>query len=141
MKFKSLIIGLLIGSAALAVPMSSVNMSPFGRDFVNAINVQAARQKLGLSQLGSVLTECTGACVALAGVDTYIFSNSSGSTTLELPDATISGLVIHVKNVNTGVLTINPVLAQTIDGHSDFGLNYRYQAIQHVSRGGDWWVF
>lgn len=67
MKFKSLLIGLLIGSAALAVPLSSVNFSPFGKDFVNAINIEAARQKLGLSFLGSEITELTNDVVAGPG--------------------------------------------------------------------------
>jgi hypothetical protein len=71
----------------------------------------------------------------------YYFANSASAISLTLPSAATDGITVHIKNVNTGILTINPVSAQTIDGQTSWGLNSQYQAITLVSQGGSWWVF
>jgi hypothetical protein len=85
----------------------------------------------------------TGTYTFVTGTDQYVFSNSNGATSVTLPDiSSIDGVVAYFKNLNTGVMTINPFSGvQFIDNNSAFALNAQYQSIQIVSQGGNWWVF
>lgn len=68
---------------------------------------------------------------------------ASGTCTLSLPaPSTMTGRVFRIKNVGTGVVTINVVGGSiNIDGASTFVFSVQYQAQDFISDGTQYWVF
>lgn len=65
----------------------------------------------------------------------------SGTITVTLPTSGVSaGEEIRIKNVGTGIITIDPQ-TQTIDGSTvDYVLGIQYSAITLVSTGSNWTI-
>jgi len=63
----------------------------------------------------------------------------SGNITITLPASGVSaGEEIRIKNVGTGIITIDPQ-SQTIDGSTaDYILGIQYSSITLVSTGSNW---
>jgi hypothetical protein len=58
-----------------------------------------------------------------------------------LPNAsTNTGRVIHIKNNGLGIITVNTVSGQTIDGSPNLTLNNQYQSKSLISDGANWIV-
>lgn len=65
----------------------------------------------------------------------------SGTTTLTLPDATGGNTNLYtVKNVGTGVVTVNTTSSQTIDGSLTITLSVQYTAVDLISDTNNWGV-
>ena len=75
-----------------------------------------------------------------AGNETYIICNSAGAFTVTLP-AVASSLekVYHIKNINTGVVTVDGNASETIDDQTTQILN-QYDAMHIVCDGSEWWI-
>lgn len=71
-----------------------------------------------------------------AGTD-YVYL-CSGTLTLTLPDAAANTNLYTVKNVGTGVVTVNTTSAQTIDGSSTAVMTIQYTAIDLISDTANW---
>jgi len=68
----------------------------------------------------------------------YIRADSLTPLTFTLPSAIgISGYQFEIKNINTGILTINTVLSQTIDNNLFLTLS-QYEMLRVVSNGVSW---
>jgi hypothetical protein len=62
----------------------------------------------------------------------------NGTFNVTLPAAT-AGMVVDVKNVGTGVVTVLPA-AGTIDGAANYPLSVQYQSVTVVADGTNWWI-
>lgn len=71
-----------------------------------------------------------------AGTD-YVYL-CSGTMTLTLPDATLNTNLYTIKNVGTGVITINTTSSQTIDGSLTITLPVQYTSVDVESDGAAW---
>ena len=77
---------------------------------------------------------------AISPLDTYVIANSASDITLDLPTAAIAeGREITIKNINTGVVTVDGDGSETIDDDTTQDLN-QYDAMKIVSDGTEWWV-
>lgn len=100
---------------------------------------------------GSVLVDLTVSGFAAIGTRFSIVSAGGGITAaagqlvlangtfnVTLPAVT-AGVVVDVKNVGTGVITVLPA-SGTIDGAGSFVLQLQYQSITLVADGTNWWI-
>lgn len=71
-----------------------------------------------------------------AGTD-YVYL-CSGTLTLTLPDATANTNLYTVKNVGTGVVTIDTTSSQTIDGSLTIVMPVQYTAVDLISDTANW---
>ncbi len=75
--------------------------------------------------------------------DYFILCNRSGAIILTLPTPT-AGRSLVIKDISGAAhinnITINPHVAETIDGSSSFVLNLDYGSIGIQSDGTNWWV-
>lgn len=62
----------------------------------------------------------------------------SGTTTLTLPDATTNTNLYTVKNVGTGVVTINTTSSQTIDGSLTIVMPVQFTSVDLISDSANW---
>jgi hypothetical protein len=68
----------------------------------------------------------------------YIFDNLSENYALILPTAIENKAKFTIKNKTNGTIYLQTVLDQTIDGHSDIGLNKKNMSITVISDGSNW---
>lgn len=71
--------------------------------------------------------------------DDYSISTASTSSTFTLPNASVYARTITVKNGGTGVLTVQGVSSQTIDGHPDIQLDPT-NAVTLIPKSGAWFI-
>lgn len=73
-----------------------------------------------------------------AGADDYVIHCTSGTFTVNLPTAVgITGKVYIIKNSGTGLITIDPNGAQTIDGVATYTMG-QAESVQVISTGSNW---
>jgi hypothetical protein len=89
----------------------------------------------GSSRVISVVTTNTTATLDSGTDYVYLASNTISIT---LPTASSNQSIYTVKNVGTGVITINTTSSQTIDGSTSIILPVRYSAVSLVSDGINW---
>ena len=66
--------------------------------------------------------------------------NASGTITLTLPPVSgIAGVTFNIKNVGTGIITINPYSTATIDGLSSISLANQYESLNITSDNTNWY--
>jgi hypothetical protein len=66
---------------------------------------------------------------------------ATGTFTVTLPTAVgNANVVIDIKNVSTGVVTVEGDGAETIDGAANYALVVQYQSITVISDGAAWWI-
>lgn len=76
-----------------------------------------------------------------AGATDYVINCTANTFTVSLPTAVgITGRVYVIKNSGTGVITVDPNGAQTIDGLSAYTLAVQYESITVMSNGANWIV-
>jgi hypothetical protein len=76
----------------------------------------------------------------LDAANLVVICNSASALTVNLPAAnTETGLHYHIKNINTGVVTVDPDGVETIDDLSTVTLN-QYDAIHIITDGTEWWI-
>ena len=64
---------------------------------------------------------------------------TTAALTLTLPSAVGNqGVMFNIKNISTGLVTINGVGGNTIDGQSSVGISTQYQSISLQSTNSDW---
>ena len=64
---------------------------------------------------------------------------TTAALTLTLPSAAGNqGVMFNIKNISTGLVTINGVGGNTIDGQSSVGISTQYQSISLQSTNSDW---
>src|SRR5262245_596513 len=72
-----------------------------------------------------------------AAINEFVLAN--GTFTVSLPTAVgIINTVINVKNMGTGVITVDPAGAETIDGQPTYVIAVQYQSLTLVSDGANW---
>lgn len=66
----------------------------------------------------------------------------NGTFTVALPSAATVGSnhVVHIKNIGTGAITIDPNGAQTIDGSATLVLTVQYDCLSICSDGSNWHI-
>ena len=83
----------------------------------------------------------TAAYTAIATDNTIICGAGNETFTITLPAvASSTGQVLHIKNVGTGIITIDGNAAENIDGAGTAVLTVRYECITIVCDGTDWWI-
>ena len=75
-----------------------------------------------------------------SALDTDYIYLASSTLTLTLPDASSATGRYTIKNVGTGIITINPVNGQTIDGLSSLSLSIEYTSVDLISDGNNWYI-
>ena len=66
-------------------------------------------------------------------------SCNNGTLTLTMPDATAGNTNLYtVKNVGSGVVTINTTSAQTIDGSSTIVMPVQFTSVDLISDTANW---
>lgn len=75
----------------------------------------------------------------LTSSDESIVCNSSSAFTVTLPAASGSGQTYSIKNINTGVITVEGDGVETIDGQANETL-YQYECMQLVDYASGKWV-
>lgn len=93
-----------------------------------------------LQQIISVTTVNTNYTAGTGDRDTLL-NWTGGSGTISLPDATPAGpgFYIHIRNSGSGVLTVNPLSPDTINGLTSLQFNINDSAFI-VSDGFNWWT-
>lgn len=77
--------------------------------------------------------------VDYAATDQYDIILGNGDLTVTLPDATdYNGLILTIKNIGTGTVTIATISSQTIDGDPTKSLTSQWQILSVVSNGTNW---
>ena len=67
--------------------------------------------------------------------------DSSSNITITLPQATINtNRQYKIKNINTGVVTIDANESETIDGQLTTTINNKYDAITLICDGTQWFI-
>lgn len=91
------------------------------------------------TSVASTVVAKTAAYSAADG-DVVLANASGGAFTVTLP-APASGVKVTVKNVGaTGIVTVGPHAAETIDGADHYVLPTQYLSRDFLSNGTDWWV-
>jgi hypothetical protein len=95
-----------------------------------------------LKAIGSTknVTQITGTDTLTPAQQGLIECNSATAITLNLPTASgNTGVSFSITNINTGTVTIDPNVAETIQGDATFDL-YQYENIVITSNGTNWTV-
>ena len=86
------------------------------------------------SQVTTVTAEYT---IVLS--DVFILCN--GTFTVYLPQAsTASGQKFYIKNIGTGIITVDGYNTETIDDATTATLESKYEAINVYSNGSEWFI-
>lgn len=76
----------------------------------------------------------------LSSTDGFVFA--TGTITLTLPSAIgLNGKTYYVKNVGSGIITIQTTAGQTIDGSSNAIIEFQNTLIGLVSNNANWFIF
>lgn len=76
----------------------------------------------------------------IAATDGFIFA--TGTITLTLPSAVgLGGKTYYIKNVGTGIITVQPQGGQTIDGNANAVIEFQNTLIGLVSNNANWFIF
>lgn len=90
-----------------------------------------------LNKSAITITENT----ALNQTNSLVISNSSSAITITLPTvASSSGLVLSIKNINTGIVTIDGNGSETIDGVTTIRLENTYDSVIIGCNGSAWFI-
>lgn len=121
------------------LPPVSVKVAASGtlhiRPTLKSVGISATEEPATLAPMITVTTAYT-----ILSTDYYILAD--GTFAITLPDAIgLAGKLFRIKNIGTGVITIEPVLGQTIDGQINKSLMNQYDAIKLVSDGANWSLF
>ncbi len=78
----------------------------------------------------------------IAATDNVVLCNSTTAFTVSLPTAAVTtGKVFRVKNINTGICTVNVTGGVGIDGGTTYLLSSQYQAANFAYDGAQYWIF
>lgn len=70
-----------------------------------------------------------------------VLCNSGSALTVNLPAAAShTGRVFYIKNINSGIVTIDGNASETIDGATTYSLTLQYQGVLIVSDGTNWFI-
>lgn len=84
------------------------------------------------------ITALAGATALTSAHDVVV---CNGTFTVTLPAAaSVPGKIFDIKNIGTGVITVDANAAETVDDATTFVLSARYDSITIVSDGAEWWV-
>lgn len=75
----------------------------------------------------------------VAATDELVVCNKATALTVNLPAATGSGRYLEIKNINTGVVTLDGASSDTIDGE-DTQYLYDWEGVQIVDYATNKWV-
>jgi hypothetical protein len=76
----------------------------------------------------------------LSDLDQVVIVNSTTATTITLPQITIDGRFITIKNINTGIETILPFSGQTIDGDTSMVIARQNVSLDFQSYNSNWYI-
>jgi hypothetical protein len=86
----------------------------------------------------SINSVSTATNAAAAALTDYVYL-CSGTMTLTMPDATSGNVNLYtIKNVGTGVITVNTTSSQTIDGDLTKVMPVQFTSIDLVSDTANW---
>jgi hypothetical protein len=72
----------------------------------------------------------------------HLLCNKASAMTVNLPAAASnSGREYYIKNINTGVVTIDANASETIDGATTYALSAQYQSVLLVCNGTSWDIY
>jgi len=92
------------------------------------------------SNTTETLTVITGATAVTIGTDTRHIANGVSNFTVTLSTAVGNdGKKFKLKNINTGIVTIDPNSAETIDGALTVTVN-QYSSVDMVAYSGNWYL-
>lgn len=142
--------GITVGSGAVALvdttgkipaisstyfaSVSGANLTGLNASNLSSGTIDPARLPSGLAMN---TTAKTTTYTAVAGD----FVLGTGTFTVTLPAASANtNLIIDVKNVSTGVITVGRTGSDTIDGATTQSVVSQYQSYTFVSDGTNWWI-
>jgi hypothetical protein len=104
----------------------------------NKVKMTIAEMRKEMEQPSTVRT-VTGTATALV-TDRVIVCNSASAFTVTLPAAAdLTGVMLDIKNKNTGIVTVDGASAETIDDMANQTIS-KYDSITVVSDGSEWWI-
>jgi hypothetical protein len=87
----------------------------------------------------SITVTATKTANYTAVVGDYVVCN--GTFTVALPTAaSISGQLIDVKNIGTGIITVDPAGSETVDAAATITIPQQYQEVTLISDGTNWYI-
>lgn len=87
-------------------------------------------------QVNTVTTDTT-----LDGTYYLVLVNSASNRTITLPAAVShSGREYRIKNINTGIVTIDGNASETIDGATTYALSSQYASVDIICDGSNWHI-
>lgn len=93
------------------------------------------------ARMSPPVTTVTASGYTALATDSTVLVNSAGAFTLNLPAAAAStGRVYRIKNINTGIVTVTPADADTIDGNANITLATRYESVDLICDGSAWYI-
>ena len=109
--------------------------------FTNAAGILCSIDSSGtvliVGQFASVITPVAGNYTVVQ--DDYVVVNSATACTITLPNASTAMKPVTVKSVGVGVITVQGVSSQVIDGNANIQLT-QTNAVQLVPSGGAWYI-
>lgn len=110
---------------------------------VQALQTTASPTFAGLNINGPLIEKFTTATdtITLDATHNIIYCNKATAMTINLPAvAGCSGRIYTIKNINTGIVTIDANGSETIDGELTFTLLSRYKSVTVQSNGSAWYI-
>jgi len=126
-------------------PYSFVTDSGTAKSSLNTVQIYGS-QNVSTEGSGSTITirslesisEKTGTYTLTA--NDYMILCTSGTFTLDLPTAvSVSGKQYEIKNSGTGIITVDALGSETIDGEETINL-IQDESITIISNGTDWYI-
>ena len=101
----------------------------------NIVTINNVSGSTGPRPITTVIADTT-----LTDLDQVVIVNSTTPITITLPQITISGRLITIKNINTGVETILPYSGQLIDGDTSVVVARKNVSLDFQSYNNNWYL-
>jgi hypothetical protein len=101
----------------------------------NIVTINNVSGSTGPRPITTVITDTT-----LTDLDQVVIVDSTTPITITLPQITISGRLITIKNINTGVETILPYSGQLIDGDTSIVVARKNVSLDFQSYNNNWYL-
>ena len=109
----------------------------------NVSNVQdfARKDRPASSGIKLPIVSKTEAYTATEADHTILCGAGNQTFTVTLPAVSgLAGFILNIKNVGTGVITVDGASAETIDGNATAVINTQFDSITIQCDGSTWWV-